>query len=414
MLKKKKIEQGQAIVLLALVIVSLVGFTALAVDGGNAYANNRQAQNAADTAALSAALAKIRNNDWHTTALNMTTSNGFDNNASSVTVTVHHPPQSGAYADCTSTTYDCNEYIQVIIESEVETFFAPIIGVDTTNNRVEAVARAKPPTTEVLFDGNAVVGLNPNPNTQYCAFDSGHSNAVEWVLEGGGIFSNGCAYSKNNDSVTLPTSPPKCVTAVGTAYNFTCQQDQQASLLYTTEDIEAMMPPEPACDNTAEGGYVVPDNPSNFTFENGIYCVSDFDDFRQEEIVLNNATLYVTDTDFDLLFAGHGGFAGTASTSGVYKGYYLIVAMSTTPCQRFQDHGVQVMEFRGHATAGIVGTILAPTACLDFRGNSNGATTHSQIIANHVTSNGNSDLYVQYNADENGKAPIPPQIELAQ
>ncbi|MBT3336613.1 MAG: hypothetical protein HN855_12285 [Anaerolineae bacterium] len=421
MLGKKKMERGQAIVLLTLAIVSLVGFTALAIDGGNAYSNNRQAQNAADTAALSAALAKIRNNDWNATALNITASNGFDDNDSSVTVTVHNPPQSGAYANCSSTAYDCNEYIQVIIESEVETFFAPVVGIDTTNNRVEAVARAKPATTQVLFNGNAVVGLNPRASrhgSNPCGFDTGNSNADKWILEGGGIFSNGCAYSKNNDSVTLPHD--KCVTTVTSADGFTCSQPNQSALAYSTEDIAAMMPPTPACDDTAEGGYNIETLTSghhageDFNFINGIYCIDDFEILFQDNVIVNNATIYVTDTDFDVKFAAGHGFGGTAPASGPYEGYYLIIEMSNTPCERYQDHGSQSIEFRGHSSIGIVGTILAPTACIDFRGNSNGEVTHSQVIGYNVTSNGNADVFVSYNPEENATAFISPQIELAE
>jgi hypothetical protein len=281
------------------------------------------------------------------------------------------------------------------------------------NNCVEAIAKGSPPTTEVLFDGNAIVGLNPATSSHGsypCGFDSGHSNAVEWKLTGGGIFSNGCAYSKNNDSVDLPDG--KCVTTVGPAYNFTCMQPNQSALKYSNADIAALMPPTPACDNTPQGGYVVPSNPSSFTFSNGIYCVSNFDAFRQKDIVLNDATLYVTDTDFDLKFAGHGGFAGTAPASGPYKGYYLVVAISSTPCERYQDKGVQSIEFRGHGDVGIVGTILAPTACIDFRGNSNGQADRTQVIGYNVTSNGNADLNIIYDAGDNAGTPIKPKIAL--
>lgn len=45
-------SKGQSMVLVALAAVALVAFVALAVDGGNAYALRRQAQNAADGAAI--------------------------------------------------------------------------------------------------------------------------------------------------------------------------------------------------------------------------------------------------------------------------------------------------------------------------------------------------------------------------
>jgi Tfp pilus assembly protein PilV len=53
-------ERGQALVLIVIGIIGLVGITALSIDGGNAYFDRRRAQNAADTAAMAAGLAKVR------------------------------------------------------------------------------------------------------------------------------------------------------------------------------------------------------------------------------------------------------------------------------------------------------------------------------------------------------------------
>ena len=59
-------------------------------------------------------------------------------------------------------------------------------------------------------------------------------------------------------------------------------------------------------------------------------------------------------------------------------------------------------------------TRLLTTACIDFRGNSNGAATHSQVIGYNVTSNGNASLQIHYDPEENAEAYVPPQIELAE
>ena len=48
-------ERGQAMVLIALTMVGLIGFLALAVDGGAAFAARRQMQNASDSAAIAGA-----------------------------------------------------------------------------------------------------------------------------------------------------------------------------------------------------------------------------------------------------------------------------------------------------------------------------------------------------------------------
>ena len=94
-----------------------------------------------------------------------------------------------------------------------------------------------------------------------------------------------------------------------------------------------------------------------------------------------------------------------------YKGYYLVIAMNDAPCERYQN-GPQSLEFRGNGVSDIVGTIMAPTICLDFRGNSNGYQVRSQIVGYTVSSNGTSTLYINYNSEENGKTPKPPTIQL--
>lgn len=48
-------EKGQAIVILAIALVALLAFVALAIDGGNLYSARREAQNAADAAAMAGA-----------------------------------------------------------------------------------------------------------------------------------------------------------------------------------------------------------------------------------------------------------------------------------------------------------------------------------------------------------------------
>jgi uncharacterized membrane protein len=48
-------EYGQALVLIALAFVVLIGFAALAIDGGMTYSNRRIAQAASDSASLAGA-----------------------------------------------------------------------------------------------------------------------------------------------------------------------------------------------------------------------------------------------------------------------------------------------------------------------------------------------------------------------
>jgi hypothetical protein len=275
-------------------------------------------------------------------------------------------------------------------------------------NAVTATARGCGFYYAPLFNGNAIVGLKPNTGGE-CSFDSGNSNSAHWKVKGGGIFSNGCAYSKNNASVDL--DPGSCLTSVGTASGFTCMNANQSSqAIDYPADVLAIMPPNP-CDGTP-GDVGLPPPASGSYFANGVYCISDLDQYDKKDIVLENATLYVTDTTFDLKFAGGGGFYGTPSQGGDFEDYYMVVAYRNPPCPRFTSNNTQVIEWRGNGGGTFYGTVLAPSACLDIRGNGDPSGMHTQIIGYIVGSNGNAEVYINYDEDENHTIPINPVITL--
>ncbi len=55
-MNRKKSERGQAILLLTAGIITLLGFAALAIDGGRLYSERRTIQGVSDTTAMTAAL----------------------------------------------------------------------------------------------------------------------------------------------------------------------------------------------------------------------------------------------------------------------------------------------------------------------------------------------------------------------
>src|SRR3989304_5807633 len=93
-MKQKSQERGQALILIALAAVGLFAFAALAIDGSRVFSDRRHAQNAADTAVLAAALAKVRGEDYVAAATSRASSNGYDNDADS-TVEVHLCSETG-------------------------------------------------------------------------------------------------------------------------------------------------------------------------------------------------------------------------------------------------------------------------------------------------------------------------------
>jgi len=401
-------EKGQALIIVAFAAIILFGFAALAIDGSRNFSQKRQAQNAADTSALSAALAYTRKGDITATALDRAASNGFDNNGTDNTVTI-------STTDIAANTSVCppdaiGKEITVTINTTINTTFGRVLGRNTMTSGVTATARGCGYTVIDPFQGAAVAGVNPGPD---CAFDSGNSGAVHWTLKDGGVFSNSCAYSKNNGSVTL--DPGECAQTVGTASNFTCMQPyQKASAIPWPSGIAALMPPNPC----VSGGVGLPQG-SGSTFSNGVYCISDMDALDKKDVVLNNATLYVTDLDFSLKFAGSGGFSGTPTVKGTYAGsdtyagYYMIVAFNpANPCPAFNAKGVQTMVFRGNSGGTFSGTILAPSACIDVRGNGEPSGINTQLIGYNVTSNGNGEIYIQYSPNPDLFTPLDPTITI--
>lgn len=403
-------EKGQALIVVALAAIVFFGFAALAIDGSMAFSDKRHAQNAADTAALAGALAYTRGNDITTAAQSLATTNGYDNGVmNDVTITATNVPTGG----CPGTQ---GKDITVNIVSHVNTTFARVIGRTQITNAVTATSRGCDQSEGEMFNGNAIVALNPS--TTDCGIDTGNSNSKSWNITGGGVFSNGCLQHPNG---TLNIPDGTCITSVGIANtsgggDHDCVQQNQTSQAYAfPTDIAPMMPADPCTGTITSGRYAgggkVPTS-GQTTFNNDIFCISDFSTLNAH-IVLSNSTLYVTDASFNVRFNGGGdtGFFGTASTSGPYQGYYMIIKLLS---KAESDNCNQYFDYRGNGNLAMVGTILAPSTCLDYRGNSTGESIRSQMIFYDFTSNGTATIDVNYQANDNHLEPVDANIQLLQ
>lgn len=407
----KAAERGQALILITLVAIGLFALASLAIDGSMAFSNKRHAQNAADTAALAGALSYAREgntNNIETVALARAQSNGYVTNGTTteVTVTITDVPEEECPGDATG------KDITVTIVSYMNTTFAKVIGRNQIASGATATSRACGYKLVPMFDGNAVVGLS---NTSPCAFDTGNSSSAKWKIKGSGIFSNGCAFSKTDASVTF--DPGFCISVpAGGSVSGDWNCTPTAAAAYDWDDyVLANMPPDPCDGTTGDIGKAPPASGSTFT--NGVYCISNFDQYDSDDIVLDNATLYVTDEKFSLKFAGGGGFFGTATKAGTYTGSddyanYFIIVEPAAVCTKFSDNHHQVIEWRGNGGGTFYGTVFAPSACIDLRGNGNADGMHTQIIGWMVGSNGTADTYVNYQADENHQITVHPNISL--
>jgi uncharacterized membrane protein len=138
----KATEKGQALIMITLAAIGLFTFAALAIDGSMAFSDKRHAQNAADTAALAAGLAKLHGNDWNTTvavARARATGNGYNNDNTTNFVEVYLCNDTSATCTGLPSGAAPEDYIQVKITSNVKTTFARIIGRYEVTNRVESL-----------------------------------------------------------------------------------------------------------------------------------------------------------------------------------------------------------------------------------------------------------------------------------
>jgi hypothetical protein len=204
-MKPKFQERGQALILIAFAAIGLFAFTALAIDGSRVFSDRRHAQNAADTAALAAALSKIRADPPETgdtvavaAGMSRAASNGFDNANS--TVEVHNCAEPNLDPPCQGipSGADPAEYIQVVIRLTTKTTFARIIGRTEVPSIVSAIARAVPGGLGPVGDGAALSAMSPHDDKAVY----GHGNFTLDVINSG-VFDNsdlGCAFTTSGSA----------------------------------------------------------------------------------------------------------------------------------------------------------------------------------------------------------------------
>lgn len=401
-------ERGQVLVIIVMTMFGLMGITGLAIDGSRAYSDRRQAQNAADTAALAAALAYVRTpgEDWTAVGFSRAASNGYGNNETTNFVDVYHPPIEGPYTGNTN-------YVQVIITSHLGTLFGRVIGIEQVTNTVNAVARVDPPTQTELYDGHAVVGLAPYA----CKAVTFQGNANS-TLTGGGLFVNSdcdkAAFFNNSSSASL-TAPS--LTVVGDIVH----KDGALNIGTITENAQDQsrpyppreyILPNPECEENAtkNGDTLTPGNwsgtfpPAGVKYlESGVYCVNSGDFKLNGGDYLEGHGVFIWMESGGVHWNGGATVKLYAPDTGPYQGFLLYLPITNTS-------GVTI---NGNSGSGLEGTILAPASPIDIQGTGDAGIT-GQIIGYTVDLGGTSSVDVHYDNSKTWNALTTPSIELMQ
>ena len=436
-------ESGQTLIIIAFAVVGLFAFTALAIDGGMVFSDRRHAQNAADTAALAAALARARASaNWEQIGLDRAEVNGYSStNGSTVEVYLC----SDANATCANLPAGTeDQYVQARITSTVKLFFARIIGWQEVTNHTDAVARASVPEVTPWFDGNALVSTMEgcrsasDPNDPFTIGGNGTT-----IINDSGIFVNSIcnpAFTDNGNSNLVTTDEGVCVVG-GVPGNVTGVSPYPDGNCDSQVDPSKYQLPNPDCSQagsiTGSGGNYEAwpgyfNISGNQTFPNvspsgvlklhkGIYCLYNGISLNGNwEITtdLNENDLHDSDSEGVFFYIPDG---DVTFNGGSNMEIYAINSLADDYPEQFLNYLIYIppsneanVTITGNNGSIFTGTILAPTSHVTLNGSGNSFSLDTQIIGYDLTITGGGTIDITYNQANNAVAITNPGIELTE
>jgi hypothetical protein len=427
-----KEESGQILIILTVGIVALLGFLALAIDGGMIYADRRYDQNAADASSFAgggaAAMSMENQQIYHTTfdcsstdlqnvmneaklvAINRAQSNLF-------TIDSHIGNQHGVEIYCNVPT---NPFaprfldVHTMISSELQTAFAHLFYQGPVRNTVDATVR-------VVVGGDAAFGNALATLSDRCdegiRFSGGGNHTPSVHIKGSGAHSNSCVTRDGSFKVVAEAGVTHFVSPNGySGHGNTSQGWIRTSVSATTESVTPLAakiprpdfdeitafcantnynypdysPPHPAYREINPGTYtniVVPPN-QKLLMKPGLYCIKgDFTFTRSTSelegqgvtiVLLENASLKINSGKVTLI--------ATSDEKSSYRNLLIYAVTSNT-----KTHSIL-----GNAESYYQGTILLPYANFELGGESGTTGNKMQVIANHVWLHGGGTLLMDF------------------
>lgn len=183
-------EKGQVVVIIALALVGLIGFLALVIDGGAAFAARRQMQNAADSSAIAGARELEAGNNEELGVLleihayaevnGVPDSNGVPNDGVNDNVTAYFISAASKLrmpVPCElDEAIECKPIgtwgyvppnaggIEVIARTSFDAYFAAVVGRDTLGATASAKVLAQGPPAGQMIGLMPIAVYNPDPN----------------------------------------------------------------------------------------------------------------------------------------------------------------------------------------------------------------------------------------------------------
>jgi hypothetical protein len=394
---KAKCRRGVVAPLVALCLIALISFVAIALDGGLLLDQRRSCQAAADAAALAAVEDLYYN--WQANsgsdtggtakaaALANAAANGYNNDGVSSIVTVNIPPTSGNFAGLAG-------YAEVIIEYDQPRGFSGIFASGAIPVRARAVARG----LWVPFN-NGIIVLHPTaPNA---LFANGNGSTT---VKGANIIVD------SNNSMAAVTVGNALISDIGKATYIVGKNpgysgDFQGTVLtgqYPVPDPLAYLPePDPstiAVQTVPSTGTSITLQPGRYvgglsfsgqtsvTMLPGVYYM-DGGGFSMSGQGTLTATGVMIFSDTGLSVTGQGAVTWSPPTSGIYKGISY-----------FQDRTSSATALvAGNGLYNVTGTFYVAGGLTDLQGNGD-ASIASQVVTLLMKSGGNGVTNINWAA----------------
>ncbi len=434
-------ENGQAIILLALGAVVMLGFAALSIDGGMVYANQRHAQNAADSASLAGALGASRamesNQIYYsnfdcsaiTTVTNVAKNDAIARASSNdYTIDMDISDKNGVETTCVDDEDKgayIDKYIDIhtVITRNTDTSLIHFVYNGPVVGTVEAITRVRPRTP--LAFGNAIVALNE-------AGCSGNQNGViaggssGTFVHGGGVFSNGCLKC-NGSGDLMDVDPPYGIGYAGTTNCGSDNLDPDAAQVPSILPQSSVSVETPDCSGLPNRSMP---NGKDVTLEPGVY--TEINDNGKDTVTLNPGLYCVTGSpkavkvtsgwfygdgitiyalNGSVQFSGGGDDEGNPSVlnapdadpdpSPAIPGLLIYLAEGNT----------QEVHLTGNSEAEFEGVVYVPEGDITATGTGDlGAPFNTQLIGQNVEIEGNA--YIDINFDGGISYNISPKLDM--
>jgi Flp pilus assembly protein TadG len=383
-----KDRSGNYVIMFALALPALVGFSAFGTEEGLLLYTRQSMQHAADSSATSGAVAYSYGSTVSTQAKSVANAYGYVDGSNGTTVTVHQPPTSGSNKDN-------SQAVEVIITQPSARLFSAL----WSNKTIPVTARAVALASNLA----CVLALDPTASSSFSQQGSVNSHLVNCSVVDD---SNASTALSIGGSSTLATSFVGVVGGISGTSNITATHGTVTGYHSVSDPYANVSPPSfSGCDQHSYSthgtatlspgvycGGISLGAGANVTLQPGIYYLD------QGNLDMNGSSS-LTGTGVTLVFTSSTGH--NYATANVVGGATLnLTAPTSGPTAGIALYGDRGMptgtsfSFKGGSTQWMGGAVYFPKGAVSWAGNSGLTQKCTQLIADTIQLVGDSGFKI--------------------